>query len=101
MAINGGPAGTKKTAPIGPRDFLRTEINLRCGFCRVSLCKGVQVPIGVPGRGIWGRAQVGEWGLVLWGNEGKGGCASVFQSYLLANYPLVSACKGRLRVMLA
>ena len=79
-------------------------------FTRGSFRKGVRVPIGVPGRGVWGRVQ----GVVRGGfpveNEGKGegggrrgggggvgtgkgtgnSMRKLFRDYALANYPLVS-----------
>ena len=39
---------------------------------RGSFRKGVGVPIGVPGRGVWGRVQVVDEGFFLMENDGKG-----------------------------
>ena len=37
-----------------------------------SFRKGVRVPTGVPGGGVWGRVQVGGWGGFSYGKKGKG-----------------------------
>ena len=45
---------------------------LKGSFTGGSFCKGVQVPIGVPGGEVWGRVQVtvGAWFPLE--NKGKG-----------------------------
>ena len=73
-------------------------------FTGGMFCKGVRVPIGVPGRGVWGRFQVGGFFVE---NEGKGErvgsvgvgsqCECVCENYPLANYPLISPREKKIK----
>ena len=93
------------SVPICPFwSFFRQK--LRDSFCEGSFRKGVRVPIGVLGGGVWGQVQGvgavpvenngrGEGGGRVGGGVGTGkgtgkSMRKLCRNYPLANYPLVS-----------